>query len=256
MANTKRYGPARSDAEPRDPGLHCARPATRDKADRHATCTPFLLVSTDSVVLFRPQRRDLVFMALATKNLTIDSNLTWVEVEKRIAVEKDPVVLENLTLVHDHMKYESVGNLDGVLGTLCTSPEYKFHVPGFEHVSGNGSQESIREFYDQLLIKGGAHRLQYIVDRVTADRHAVTTEGEFLWAYPGRTLAGMGITVDDPDAYYAASCRQLIIWPRHATEPKLTGEEVWVDRDMFIGIAERKVTDFIDADPGDEWRTA
>jgi len=193
-------------------------------------------------------------MTQTTHALTLNGNLTWIEVEKRIAVETDPVVLENLSLVRDHMKYESVGNIEGVLQTLCSSPEYRFHLPGFESVHGNGSQESIRKFYDDLLVKGGAYQLQFIVDRVTADRNAVVTEGDFLWAYPGRTLAARGISVDDPDAYYAAHCRQLIVWPRHATEPKLTGEEIWVDRDMFLGIAERKITHFIDANPGDEWR--
>jgi len=121
-------------------------------------------------------------------------------------------------------------------------------------VPGNGSQEPIRKFYDDLLIKGGAHRLQFKVERLTADRNSVITEGDFLLAYPGRTLATMGIPVDDPDAYYAAHCRQLIVWPRHVTEPKLTGEEIWVDKDMFLGIAQRKITGFVEADPGDEWR--
>jgi len=185
--------------------------------------------------------------------LTIDSSLTWVEVEKRLAVESDPVTAENLRLVLTHMKYESVGNVDGVLSTLFTSPEYRFYVPGFEDVFGNGSKEPVRAFYDDMLVTGGAHQLQFRVERVLADRQAVITEGEYLQAYPGRSLIAKGITVDDPDAYYAAACRMLIVWPRHATEAKLTGEEAWVDRDMFEGIAERKVSSFIAADPGPEW---
>ncbi|MDA6565696.1 hypothetical protein OSK93_23595, partial [Escherichia coli] len=121
---------------------------------------------------------------------------------------------ENLRLVHDHMKYEAVGNIQGVLTTLCSSPVYHFYVPGFTDIDGAGSQKPVELFYE----------------------------------------IAKGIQVDDPDAYYAAACRMLLTWPRHATEPKLTGEEAWVDRDMFEGIASRKVTNIIDADPGDEWR--
>ncbi|EHI43592.1 hypothetical protein OPAG_06878 [Rhodococcus opacus PD630] len=186
--------------------------------------------------------------------MTIDSNLTWQMVEKRLAEESDPVVRENLRLVHDHMKYEAVGNIQGVLTTLCSSPVYHFYVPGFTDIDGAGSQKPVELFYENMLIDEGGVRLQYKVDRVLADRQAVSTEGEYLQAYPGRALIAKGIQVDDPDAYYAAACRMLLTWPRHATEPKLTGEEAWVDRDMFEGIASRKVTNIIDADPGDEWR--
>ena len=62
-----------------------------------------------------------------------------------------------------------------------------------------GSKDAVRAFYDLTIIQTGAHQLELNCDRVIADHEAVMTEGVMRMAYPGRTLAAMGIEVDDPD---------------------------------------------------------
>ncbi|NDZ18958.1 hypothetical protein C7T35_21800 [Variovorax sp. WS11] len=184
-------------------------------------------------------------MTTVTQPIVIDPNVTWVAVEQRLSVETDPVVRENLELVLAHMKYEAAGDIERVLTTICSRPKYRFYVPGFTHIDGD-TQEPLRQFYQKMLIGEGALRLEMRVERVLADRKAVSTEGVYRQAYLGRALLDKGIEVDDPDAYYAAECRMLLTWPRHETEPKLVGEEAWVDRDMFEGIASRKITEFVE----------
>jgi hypothetical protein len=183
-------------------------------------------------------------MTTVAQPIVIDPNVTSVAVEQRLVGETDPVVRENLELVITHMKYEAAGDIEGVLTTICSRPRYRFYVPGFSHIDGD-SKEPVRQFYQQMLIGEGAVRLEHRIERVVADRKAVSTEGVFRQAYLGRALLDKGIKVDDPDAYYAAECRMLLTWPRHETEPKLVGEEAWVDRDMFEGIASRKITGFV-----------
>ena len=105
-----------------------------------------------------------------------------------------------------------------------------------------GSKEAVRAFYDATIVQTGAHRLEFACDRVIADERAVFTEGVMRMAYPGRTLAAMGIEVDDPDGYYIHESRMGIVWPVDEREERLTGEEVYSVGDGFAGIAQRKIS--------------
>ena len=60
-------------------------------------------------------------------------------------------------------------------------------------------------------------------------------------AYPGRTLAAMGIDVDDPDAYYLFETRMSVVWPIDPESGMLVGEETYTGTDGFEGIADRKL---------------
>jgi hypothetical protein len=59
-------------------------------------------------------------------------------------------------------------------------------------------------------------------------------------AYPGRTLAGMGIDVDDQDAYYLYEDRMAVLWPMD-DEGLVLGEDSYHGGDGFAGIAGRKL---------------
>lgn len=178
-------------------------------------------------------------------SITIDPNRTWKLIDERLASERDPESLANLLLVRRHMVAEAAGDIEGVLLTLCDSPRYVMNFPGGITIVAN-SQEPIRQMYLEKLVATGAHRIEYAVDKVIADRGAVYTEGHYLQAFPGKALIERGISVEDSDASYAAECRMVLVFPRDTASQKLTGEEVFMDRDMFAGIAERKVERFIE----------
>lgn len=174
--------------------------------------------------------------------MKLNPNNTWTLIEKRMASESDPIVRRNLELVFTHMQAEAKGDIEGVVGTLTKSPRYLAHdVPELDAMNPHGNKDAIRAFYDLTIIQTGAHQLELNCDRVIADRESVMTEGLMRMAYPGRTLAAMGIEVDDPDAYYVYETRMSVVWPVDAAEGKLIGEETYTGTDGFAGIADRKL---------------
>jgi len=175
--------------------------------------------------------------------MKLDPNKTWKLIEQRIDQESDPVVKRNLELVHAHMQAEARGDIEGVVATLCEKPKYIAHdVPGEAAMNPEGSHDAVRNFYDLTIIQTGAHQLELDCDRIIADHTTVVTEGVMRMAYPGKTLAMMGIEVDDPEAFYLYETRMSVAWPVDANEGKLVGEETYTGTDGFAGIADRKLT--------------
>ena len=184
--------------------------------------------------------------------MRLNPNLTWKLVEKRLAEESSPTRARTLELVLAHMKAEARADIEGVVATLTEKPKYIIHSsPDVELMNPNGSKDAVRAFYDATIVQTGAHRLEFDCDRVIADEGGVFTEGVMRMAYPGRTLVGMGIEVDDPDAYYLHESRMGIVWPVDGREERLTGEEVYSVGDGFEGIADRKISleDIVELDP-------
>lgn len=175
--------------------------------------------------------------------MKLNPNKTWQLVEQRLESESDPIVKRNLQLVLDHMKSEAKGDIEGVVATLSEKPRYVTHdMPDAPPMNPDGDKDAVRAFYDLTIIQTGAHRLELDCDRVIADRDAVLTEGVMRMAYPGTTLAAMGIEVDDPDAYYLFQTRMGVVWPVDHEAGKLVGEETYTGTDGFDGIADRKIS--------------
>lgn len=173
--------------------------------------------------------------------MQLDPKRTWSLVEARFLSESSPRRKRNLELVLAHMRAEARADIDGVVATLSEKPRYVCHgVPG-EAMNPDGSRDAVRAFYDLTILQTGAHRLEFDCDRVIADDSAVFTEGIMRMAYPGRTLAAMGIEVDDPDAYYLSESRMGVVWPVDLEQDRLIGEETYTVGDPFEGIAARKI---------------
>ncbi len=176
--------------------------------------------------------------------MKIDPNNTWTLVEERLASETDPVLRENLELVLEHMKREAQADIEGVIATLVEKPVYVMHDnPDDPLMNPNGSRDAVRAFYDATIVQSGAHRLELDCQRVIVDRDAIFTEGIMRMAYPGRTLAAIGIEVEDPEAYYLYETRMGIVWPIDRAAGKLVGEESYTAGDGFAGIADRKLSE-------------
>jgi hypothetical protein len=175
--------------------------------------------------------------------MKLDPNRTWKLVEKRLADERDPTLRRNLELVLRHMKAEARADIEGVVATLTEKPRYVTHsMPNDEILNPRGSKDAVRRFYDLTIVQTGAFRLEFACDRVIVDEGSVFTEGLMRMAYPGATLRAMGIEVDDPSAYYVGETRMGVVWPVDPTEERLTGEETYSGPDMFVGIADRKIS--------------
>jgi hypothetical protein len=170
----------------------------------------------------------------------IDPAVTWARVEERLATETDPVLRRNLETLLAHMKAEAAGDIDGLLATLADDVAYHAYGSPDPATSPTGKDE-VRAFYTNF-IASGASRLQLDIDRLVVDRDCVLTEGVMRIAYPGRTLGAMGITVDDPDAYYLYETRMATLWPfdEHGLA---RGEDTYTGWNGFAGIERRKLSD-------------
>lgn len=175
--------------------------------------------------------------------MELNPNNTWRLVQERMEREQDPKTRRNLELVLQHMKSEALGDIEGVVATLCEKPKYIAHdVPDEPSMNPCGNKDAVRAFYDLTIVQTGAHQLELNCDRIIADHESVVTEGVMRMAYPGTTLIAMGVDVDDPDAYYLYQTRMSVVWPVDAESGLLTGEETYTGTDGFAGIAERKIT--------------
>ena len=169
----------------------------------------------------------------------IDPAITWRKVEERLSTESDPARRRNLETVLAHMKAEAVGDLDGLLATMSEQAHYHtYSSPDVVELNPVG-KAGVRRFYEQF-IASGATKLQFEIDRLVVDEACILTEGVMRMAYPGRTLVGRGIAVDDPDASYLYEARMAVLWPFDEQGLAL-GEDTYTGTDGFAGIAARKL---------------
>jgi hypothetical protein len=168
----------------------------------------------------------------------IDQNLTWKKVEERLAIETDPVLRRNLATLLQHMKAEAVMDMDALMATVSERAHYHTYSgdPGAPNPQGKAG---VQEFYERFAASG-AGKLHLDLDRLVVDRECILTEGVMRMAYPGRTLAAMGIEVDDLAADYLFETRMAIIWPIDE-DGLFIGEDAYTEKDGFAGIADRKI---------------
>jgi hypothetical protein len=168
----------------------------------------------------------------------IDQNLTWKKVEERLSSETDPVLRRNLETLLQHMKAEAVLDMGALMATVSERAHYHSYTgdPGAPSPEGKAA---VQQFYENFAASG-AGKLHLDLDRLVVDRDCILTEGVMRMAYPGRTLAAMGIEVDDPGADYLFETRMAIVWPIDE-DGLFLGEDAYVENDGFAGIAGRKI---------------
>jgi SnoaL-like domain len=167
----------------------------------------------------------------------IDQNLTWVKVEQRLSMEQDPVLRRNLQMLLQHMKAEASQDMDALMATVSERAHY--HSYSGRGMPDHKGKAAVRQFYEDFTASG-AYKLQLDLDRLVVDRECILTEGIMRMAYPGSTLATMGLEVDDPDAYYLFETRMAIVWPIDE-DGLFIGEDSYVEGDGMEGIAGRKI---------------
>jgi hypothetical protein len=166
----------------------------------------------------------------------IDQARTWKKVEERLAVETDPILRRNLQTLLQHMTAEAALDMEKLMATVSENARYQNFAQGGE---GPVGKAAVEKFYTDFAASG-AGKLQHDLDRLIVDKHCLLTEGVMRMAWPGRTLIGMGIEVDDPDAEYLYETRMAIVWPIDENG-LFIGEDTYVGGDGFAGIADRKI---------------
>lgn len=177
----------------------------------------------------------------------IDPTATWRKIEQRLWDEPDPVVRVRLEVVLEHMRAEAAGDLERLMATVSELAEY--HAYGSPPENSPAGKAAVRAFYEGV-IASGIGRLELSMDRLVADRDCVVTEGAMRMAWPGSTLAAIGIEVDDPTADYLYEARMATFW-MFDEEGLVRAEDTYTAGDGHAGIADRKLPAGWDADVQD-----
>ena len=159
----------------------------------------------------------------------IDPERSWVELERRIGVERDPRCRSLLELVRDHMRAELRMQLQPVMATLADRPIYSFHgMPGYESLQGTAAVEA---YYRQMFSEGrmGA---EFQIARIVVDHATVVTEGTMISALVAdealaaniRDVKGEAVSVG---SRYLARTPLLVVWPATAGG-RLVGENIYL----------------------------
>lgn len=167
----------------------------------------------------------------------IDQHRTWRKVEERLETEADPVLRRNLELLLTHMKAEATLDLPALMSTVSENSLYQTFDQ--DPATWPRGKAAVQAFYEAFAASG-AQKLCLDLDRLVVDRHCILTEGVMRMAWPGRTLQGMGIDVEDSDADYLYEARMAVLWPI-GDDGLFVGEDTYVSGDGFAGIAERKL---------------
>lgn len=161
----------------------------------------------------------------------IDPSRTWAPLEKRLAETTNERHRAALEVVIEHMKGEAAPDLDQVMETLSTEPDYHFWMGGQD--VGPKTTDGVHTYYTAFMATR-TNILEFEIDRLVVDDDCVVTEGNMKQLYPGSQTAILGIEVDDPDADYLVVYRQVLLWPIDASG-KIVGEDSY-----FAGV--RSVT--------------
>jgi hypothetical protein len=167
----------------------------------------------------------------------IDPSGTWRKVEERLTVESDPRLRRNLEVVLEHMKAEAVGDLDRLMATVSEAAHW--HAYGSPPENSPESKSTVRHYYEGI-IASGIGRLELDVDRLVVDRDCVVTEGTMRMAWPGATLAAVGIAVDDESASYLYEARMATFW-MFDDQGLVRAEDTYTGWDGLAGIADRRL---------------
>lgn len=144
----------------------------------------------------------------------VEPTKTWKLLEERLAVTTNERHRQVLEIVIEHMKAEAVPDLDGLMKTLVAEPDYHFWQFGQD--VGPKGWDGVHAYYS-AFVASKSNILEFELDRLLVDDDCVVTEGYLRQIYPGAYAAEIGIPVEDTEADYLISFRQLLLWPVDAS---------------------------------------
>ena len=157
------------------------------------------------VALTFPERR-----RAEVAELEFDQSVTWRDLEDRLAKTTNPRHRKMLQTVIDHAKAEANGDVDGLMATLGSDPQYHFWSAGNDW-GPKGATET-RAYYEQF-VASGAGFFESHKPRIVVDDDNVVTESLMRGIVPGQVAQRRGYDVPDVNAHYLVTARTVIFWP-------------------------------------------
>jgi hypothetical protein len=159
-----------------------------------------------------------------------DQSITWRELEARLAKTTDPRHRKMIATVIEHGRAEAAADVDRLMATLSSNPEYHFWVDGCD--LGPKGSDAVKAYYEGFVASGGAFFESY-KPRIVIDDHNVVTENILRQIIPAALAARRGYQVPDPDGHYIVVTRVVNFWP-FSEAGELTGEDAFSTSDMTV----------------------
>jgi hypothetical protein len=151
-------------------------------------------------------------------------------IRQRLAETTNPAIRNNLEVIVKHMETERDRDLDTCMDTISEHPVY-YQWGGPEKVQPK-SREQVRTSYAAAFAERRGAYLQYDIDRIVADEHAITTDGVRRSVFPGAVIGApdgwpvSNYPVSSPEQLYLVTERQMTVWPFDSAG-LLAGEEFY-----------------------------
>src|SRR5262245_39242130 len=141
--------------------------------------------------------------------IDFDQSLGWKALEERLASTDNARHRTLIQNVVAHAKAEAAGDLDGLMATLVTDPQYHFWSHGKDH--GPKGYEAVRTYYADYIKSGGAI-ISSPKERIFVDDNGICTEGTLTTLASGRIAKARGYHIDDDSAHYLLRMRIVVLW--------------------------------------------
>jgi hypothetical protein len=152
--------------------------------------------------------------------------------EAEIARTTNKLHLRILENYRRHAILEVCGMYQDILvpEMIVPNPVYRFHTPkGTRVIEG---MADVRAEYQQYE-REGTTVIYHTQEHCAVNDDGLYTEYVSHRFFPGKILAAMGDSIDDPDAIYMATLTQSMFWP-YDSEARLVEERVYRGNDRKI----------------------
>ena len=168
----------------------------------------------------------------------VDPRKNYALLEERLQTETDPIIRRNLEVMIKHSKAEAAADFPTLMSTVSDRAAYTSYTSGAAAVDNSPKGKDGVAAYYRMIVESGCHQIEHAVERVVADHHAISTDGDFTMAYPTPVLKAMGFDVSDAAPYYLYKGRLMIVWG-FDENGLVTCEDSYPAGAGFEGIAER-----------------
>jgi hypothetical protein len=159
-----------------------------------------------------------------------DQSITWRELEARLGKTTNPRHRKMIETVIEHGRAEAAADVDRLMATLSSNPEYHFWVGGVD--LGPKGTDAVKAYYKAFVASGGAF-FESHKPRIVVDDDTVVTENILRQIIPAALAARRGYEVPDPLGHYIVVTRVVNFWPFNEAG-ELTGEDAYNTTDMTL----------------------
>jgi hypothetical protein len=159
--------------------------------------------------------------------MIVDQGLSARRLQERLDRTTDGRHRRMLEVVLEHLRAEVDADVDALLATLVSEPDYHLWQNGSDY--GPKGTDAVMGYY-QELVTAKRQVLEFDITRIVVDDDTIVTEGWIRAINLGAVARARGYEVDDDDASYLVTQRVVIFWPFNE-QGQMLGEDGYANLD-------------------------